>query len=146
MKVQTALYYRYLYKKSITILIFSLILIGLINLLMFLIKFKSIQENLITFILAIILWIFPLIICCYMIFYFINWKKSYKQIKDKELYNRINIKNIEKVILKKGMKIKIFMIPKNQDSFFFKIIESEIERQKEIIKIKKDLLNEKNKG
>lgn len=70
--------------------------------------------------------------------YFLSFKKCKLKLKNKDIYNLMSNKIVRQSIVKKGIRIKVLFPKKNQIADFFKALEEEITKQKQILKIKNE--------
>lgn len=135
MKIQTILYYRYLLRQTIIMIITTLLIASVISFITLLTPIVS-QEK-IRFILAICIWILPLYTIVVFLIWCYKFHQSKKRLKDKELYSRITNQAVRENIVKSKTKIKCIFISKNQEQDFFKTIEKEIIKQKKLLALQK---------
>ncbi|MBD5423258.1 MAG: hypothetical protein HDR43_02060 [Mycoplasma sp.] len=103
----------------------------------FVMLFTSILDRQTSIIISSIIWLLPLYSITISIIWFFKFKSSKSKLQNLDLYNRITNQAIRDKILKSHARIKYLLIKKNQEQDFFKAIESEIEKQKKLLAIKK---------
>lgn len=136
MKINSVLYYRYLFRQATILFVVSFVLIGSINIILFFTNDFS-PKNTWVFITGISIWLFPLylfIITLVFLYKFISYKK---QLKDLELYFMITNANVRYRIVKSNLRLGIVIPKKNQANLFSETIQVEIDKQKKLLSIKK---------
>lgn len=136
MKINSVLYYRYLFRQATILFVVSFVLIGSINIILFFTNDFS-PKNTWVFITGISIWLFPLylfIITLVFLYKFISYKK---QLKDLELYFMITNANVRYRIVKSNLRLGIAIPKKNQANLFSETIQVEIDKQKKLLSIKK---------
>ncbi len=134
MKIQTILYYRYLFRQTFVMLISTLIIALVICLVFTLYPILGYVE---TIIISSLIWILPAYSLIIELIWFFKYIISKRQLKDLELFLMIKNDRIRKLVLRSGKKIKYLIPIQNQDKDFFEAIKSEIEKQKKLLAIKK---------
>lgn len=135
MKIKSVLYYRYFFRQSLVLFFVVLILVLSVNLVVFFVR--NLNKNLLIEIMTWLLWIFPFYLLILSAFFFINFLKCKKEIKDLEFYAMFTNASIRNRIIKSGLKLNILFPKKNQEKLFFEVIQLEIDKQKKLLSIKK---------
>lgn len=135
MKVQTILYYRYLLRQTITMVITTLLIAATIS---FITLFSPIglQEK-IRLIITITIWVLPLYTITILLIWTFKFLQSKKQLKNLQLYSKITNQAVRESVVKSKTRIKCLFISKNQEQQFFNIISHEIEKQRQLLNLQK---------
>lgn len=136
MKIQTVLYYRYLLRQTIVMIITTLLVASVVCFLLWFSGFLRFDEKL-KISLSIIICLLPLYTIVVFLIWVYKFNKSKSKLKNKELYKRITNQAVRDCVVKSRSRIKCLFISKNQEKEFFQIIEKEIEKQKKLLAIQK---------
>lgn len=136
MKIQTVLYYRYLLRQTIVMIITTLLVASVVCFLLWFSRFLRFDEKL-KISLSIIICLLPLYTIVVFLIWVYKFNKSKSKLKNKELYKRITNQAVRDCVVKSRSRIKCLFISKNQEKEFFQIIEKEIEKQKKLLAIQK---------
>lgn len=134
MNVKTVLYYRYLMRQSFIV---NIVLILILSTITFLLLFTPVLDKLISIIVIGIIWIFALYGISMSFVWLYKFLNSKKSLKNLELYNHITNAAVRNKIVKSQIRIKCLFVNQAQAKMFFDTIESEIEKQKKLISLKK---------
>lgn len=136
MKIQTVLYYRYLLRQTIMMIITTLLIASVVCFLLWFSRMLYIDEK-IRISLSIVIWLLPLYTIVVFLIWVCKFNKTKSKLKNKKLYQRITNQAVRDCVVKSKSKIKCLFISKNQEKEFFQIIEKEIEKQKKLLAIQK---------
>lgn len=135
MKIQSVLYYRYFFWQVLSVFLVSLVLISTIN---FVVFFQNTLKTQIWILVSVsLLWLFPLYLLVINTIFLIKYLKYKKQVVEIELLEMIKNSNIRKRISLSKKRFSYVFPKKEQEADFFEVINKEVEKQKNILKIKK---------
>lgn len=135
MKVQTILYYRYLLRQTIMMVIITLLIAVIISFITFF--SPSIFQEKIRLIIVTAIWVLPFYTITILLIWTFKFLQSKKQLKNLQLYSRITNQAVRESVVKSKTRIKCLFISKNQEQQFFNIISREIEKQKQLLNLQK---------
>ena len=136
MKLNSLLYYRYLFRQTLLMFVVLICLIGIINIIIFASQNFDLKSIWI-FATAMTIWIFPLLALILTIVYFFKFINLKKHFKTDQLYLMLTNQKIRQAIVKSQSRIKIWLPKPNQAQLFIEAIKPEVEKQKKLLAIKK---------